>query len=135
MENLVKLDTQEINANVSISLIEAASSQLQEVQELSEVNLVLKNWDTSKVSVFEKAIFLGIETKESAEQDGTVRPLKVVIFMDSEKNIWYKAAFNFVKVFESGMIKPAGAFRAEFLGLEKLSNGNKAETFKVQAYK
>ena len=135
MENLVKLDTQEINANISISLIEAASSKLKEVQELSEVNLVLKNWDTSKVSVFEKAIYLGIETKESAEQDGTVRPLKVVIFMDSDKNIWYKAAFNFVKVFESGMIKTACAFRAEFLGLEKLSNGNKAETFKVQPYK
>ena len=134
MENLVTIETTEISQSVSVSVIEAAKDSLTKESKLSEVNLVIKNWDTSEVQVFEKAVFLGIEVKDTLMPDGTLKELPCVLFMDLDNNIWYKASFKFVKVFQSGMIKVGGLFRAEFVGIEKMQNGNKAENFKVQQY-
>jgi hypothetical protein len=108
----------------------AVKSLTQPVEEVG-ANLSLKNWDTSKRTKFERAVYLGASLMPAFnESTGEEKQLETVFFMDAEFNIWYKAAYQFVKAVK--MLPIGTNFTAEFLGVEKIGNGNKAETFCIK---
>lgn len=132
MQNLITPQTQEITLGVNPVALASAAESLEKEAKLVEVNLSFKNWDTSKIVEFPRAVFLGIRFMPCAGENGEEKLLETAFFMDSSKNLYYKAAYKFVKAVK---LLPVNAnFSAKYLGSEKIANGNKAETFCVMQY-
>lgn len=134
LENPVTPKTQEIvMSGIAPMVLEKAIASLKKKAKVLEVNFCYKNWDTSKSTKFERACFLGVGRIPAVnEKTGDISQLDAAFFMDSEKNLFYKCAYQFVKAVAGFPLY--SNFRAEFLGTEKISNGNKAETFSVYIY-
>lgn len=131
MANIEK--TQEVSVQFNQNILEMAVSNLEKKTEISQVNLCFRNWDVEKEKEFEKSVFLGVRTMQLVdEKTGEEKELETALFMTSDKQVRYKAAYQFVKAVK---MLPVGAmFFVKFLGLEKLGNGNKAETFEVKLH-
>jgi hypothetical protein len=123
--------TQEITTGFNPALLELASASLALPAKAVDVNLSVRNWDTSKIVEFERAVFLGCDFMPAVdEKTQTEKQLEVAFFMDTNKNIFYKAAYQFVKAVKR--LSAGANFSAKFEGSEKISNGNKAEMFTVK---
>lgn len=126
--------TQEITVTgFNPNILQLATDSLSKEVELVDVNLSVKNWDTTKINEFPRAVYLGTQSMPAIDdKTGEVKQLECAFFMDNKKDIYFKAAYQFVKAVR---YLPVGAnFYAKFLSVEKISNGNKAETFLVKQY-
>ena len=129
---VITLETQKIvvsGFNADTLLIAAQS--LKKEAEVVDGNLSMKNWDTSKKVEFERCVFLGCDMiPTQGTESEPEKMLETAFFMDADFNIWYKAAYQFVKAVR--MLQVGANFTAKFVGVEKISNGNKAECFEIR---
>ncbi len=132
-KELITLQTQEISLGLNPLALQVATDSLSKKVELVDVNLCFKNWDTSKIAEFPRAVYLGTDFMPCQdEKSGQEKLLETAFFMDEAKNMYYKAAYQFVKAVKR---LPVGTnFSAKFAGTEKISNGNKAETFVIKQF-
>jgi hypothetical protein len=128
----LSFQTQEIVVSgFNPAVLQMAAQSLTKQAEVLDVNLSMKNWDTSKQSEFKRCVYLGSEMMPAqSETTGEEKLLETAFFMDEKFNIWYKAAYQFVKAVK--MLPIGTNFTAKFKGVEKIGNGNKAETFEIK---
>lgn len=131
---ILTLKTQEVSAGFNPLFLEKAKQSMTNKAEVLPVNLSMKNWATDKITEFKRAVFLGIEKMNCLnEKTGEIEGRDAAIFMDEKSNIYYKVAYQFVKAVRN--LPLYANFSAKFAGIEKIGNGNKAETFIVNLYK
>lgn len=127
----------EQSASFQISFIEAAHEaaqiSLKKEARRTTVNLSFKNWDVSKIKEFDRCVLLMVADTEVFDEKAQVyNTLPTVFFMDTNNNVYYKAAYQFVNALKR--LVPGTNFYAKFDGHEKNSGGNMAETFIVNQY-
>lgn len=126
-------DAQEQNESFDFSFIELVQNSLKQPARKTLVNLSFKYWDVSKIKSFERVALLMVkDTEVFDEKTDEVKVMPAAYFMDEKGNVFYKAAYQFVKALQK--VKPGTNFSATFEGLEKNANNNNSETFTVNVF-
>lgn len=129
----VAAENQAIQENFDFSFISTIQESLKRPAKKANVNLSFKYWDVSKIKVFERVALLMVkDTEVFDEKTDEVKVMPAAYFMDEQGNVYYKAAYQFVKALQK--VKPGTNFYAKFEGLEKNANNNNSETFTVNIY-